>query len=243
MNDLVRRLALSLLLTWALSGCGVGLAAHEPMGPSVRTEDAPTRGAFHQDHPYRLQNSYRGLRLAARAGTWIDIDSNYCWDSARRHHIPLATHWPRIGADHFTDPAGSIDPDAAFADLTLPEVRRLRSTDPVPFRISTMEEMVREAARIGVVGIEWEVKGGSAFERPATYREVLAAAAEAGIEVNVKTLTNIGGEKAALRRLAAASRAGATTMLLNHSPRPVRITTAESRYVDYVRGPWQAAQR
>ncbi|WP_344147994.1 hypothetical protein [Nocardioides koreensis] len=233
---------MSLLLAGALTGCDVGLAAHEPGGTSVRTQVAPSRGAFHENQPYRLQNSFRGLRLAARAGTWIDIDSNYCWDTARRHRIPLATHWPHIGADHFTDPAGRIDPDAAFADLTLPEVRRLRSTDPVPYRISTMEEMVREAARIGVPGIEWEVKGGTAFERPATYRGVLAAAAEAGIEVNVKTLTNIGGTKAALRRLRAAARAGATTMLLNHSARPVRITAAESRYVDYVRGPWRAGQ-
>lgn len=235
----MRLLAMSLLLTGALSGCGAGTAAHEPAGTAVRTEDAPSRGAFHAA-PYRLENSFRGLRLAAKSGRWIDIDSNYCWDSARRHRIPIATHWPHIGADQFTDPAGRINPDAAFADLTLPEVRRLRSTDPVPYRISTMQEMVREAARLGVAGIEWEIKGGTAFERPAIYSQVLATAAEAGIEVNVKTLTNIGGTKAALRRLKAASRAGAATMLLNHTAVPVRITAAESRYVDYVRGPWRA---
>ena len=121
----MRLLAMSLLLTGALSGCGAGTAAHEPAGTAVRTEDAPSRGAFHAA-PYRLENSFRGLRLAAKSGRWIDIDSNYCWDSARRHRIPIATHWPHIGADQFTDPAGRINEDAAFADLTLPEVRRLR---------------------------------------------------------------------------------------------------------------------
>jgi hypothetical protein len=217
-----------------LAGCGIGSADE----PSSRTQDAPTRGAFHETHPYRLSNSFRGLQLAAEAGTWIDIDTNYCWDSARRHRIPIATHWPRIGFDEFADPTGRVETGAAFADLTLPEVRRLRSNDPEPYRISTMEEMVREAARIGLTGIEWEVKGGKAFERSAIYRPVLATARHVGVEINVKTSDNIGGENAALRRLRAAHRAGATTMLLGH--RAVVITTAESRYVDYVRGSWRA---
>lgn len=228
----MRRLALALLLTCALAGCN----SDTPTASSVRPEDAaPPREVFHEDQPYRLQNSFRGLRLAVQTDTWIDIDSNYCWDSARRHRIPLATHWPYIRGDHFTDPAGRVSPDAAFDDLTLPEVRRLRSTDSAPYRISTMEEMVREAARIGLKGIEWEVKGGTAFERPAIYRQVLAAAAEVGIEINVKTLANLGGKKAALRRMKAAKRAGATTLLLNRGPRPAQITDAESRYIDYVR--------
>ncbi len=235
----MRRLAATLLLTCALAGCRFG-ASDEPGASSVRTEDAPVRGAFHENRPYRLQNSFRGLRLAVRTDTWIDIDSNYCWDSTRRHRIPIATHWPSIDHERFTDPTGRIQPDTAFADLTLPEVRRLRSTDPVPYRIYTMEEMVREAARVGLTGIEWEVKGGKAFERPATYRRVLTAAAEVGVEINVKTLANIGGTKVALRRLRAAHRAGAVTMLHYHSTPPVRITAAESRYVDYVRGPWRA---
>lgn len=232
----MRHLAAALLLTCVLAGCSVGTSTDEPVVSDVRTEDVPpVRGAFHEDRPYRLQNSFRGLRLAAEADTWIDIDSQYCWDSARRHRIPIATHWPDTGREQFTDPVNRIDRDAAFADLTLPEVRRLRSTDPVPYRISTMEEMVRAAARIGLKGIEWEVKGGTAFERPHIYRQALAAAAEVGLKINVKTLATIGGKQAALRRLKAAKRAGATTMLLNRGPRPARITDAESRYVDYVR--------
>jgi hypothetical protein len=224
-------------LACVLGGCGAVTAAHHASVPGVRTQDAASRDAFHVS-PYRLENSFRGLRMAAVEGHWIDVDSNYCWDADRRHRIALATHWPRTGPDHFVDPAGLVGPYAAFADLTLPEVRRLRSTDASPFRIHTMEEMVREAARLDVAGIEWEVKGGSAFERPSLYRPVLATAARVGIEINVKTLTTIGGTKAALRRLEAAKRAGATTMLLNHRDRPVPITPRRSHYVDYVRGPW-----
>jgi hypothetical protein len=230
----LRRVAAAALLC-ALAGCGIGSADE---AASSRTRDAPTRGAFHETDPYRVSNSFRGLALAAESGGWIDIDAQYCWNAARRHRIPIATHWPRIGYDEFVDPTGRVAPGSAFADLTLPEVRRLRSNDPAPYRISTMEEMVRGAARHGLEGIEWEVKGGQAFERPAIYRPVLATARQVGIRINVKTSDNLGGVQAALRRLKAAHRAGATTMLLSH--RTALITKARSRYVDYVRGPWRA---
>ena len=233
----MRSLAVALPLAGILAGCSLGTSTDEPRASDVLTEDVPpARGAFHEDRPYRLQNSFRGLRLAAETDTWIDIDSQYCWDFDRRHRIPIATHWPDVRREQFTDPANRIDPDATFADLTLPEVRRLRSSDPAPYRISTMEEMVRAAGRIGLKGIEWEVKGGTGFERPTIYRQVLTAADDVGVKINVKTLATLaGGKKAALRRLHAAKRAGATTMLLNRGPRPARITDAESRYVDYVR--------
>lgn len=225
----------AVLLAFALAGCTTGPPADEPQA-SVRAEDVdPSREVFHENRPYRLQNSLRGLRLAARTTDWIDIDSTYCWDAARRHRVPIAAHWPRLDRERFADPRGRVSPDAVFADLTLPEVRRLRSGDPVPYRVSTMEEMVRAAAGLGLTGIEWEVKGGRAFERPGTYLRVLDVADEVGIEVNVKTLAHIGGRAAALRRLHAAKRAGAVTMLLGRGSDPPRITESESRYIDFVR--------
>ena len=181
---MLRGVAAAALLC-ALAGCAIGSA--DEAAPS-RTRDAPTRGAFHETDPYRVSNSFRGLALAAEAGRWIDIDSQYCWDAARQHRVPIAT------------PSG--------------------------------------AARHGLKGIEWEVKGGQAFERPAIYRPVLATARQVGVRINVKTSDNVGGEQAALGRLRAAHRAGATTMLISH--RTVLITKARSRYVDYVRGPWRA---
>jgi hypothetical protein len=176
----------------------------------------------------------RGLRRAARTATWIDIDSDCCWDAARRHRVPVATQWPSVDRERFEDPLGLVSPDAASAELTLPEVRRLRSGDPVPYRISTMVEMVRAAARVGLKGIEWEVKGGPAFERPSTYSRVLDATNTVGIAINVKTLAYIGGRDAALRRLRAAKRAGAVTMLLRRGDQPARITDSQSRYIDFV---------
>lgn len=225
----------AVLLTLALAGCSISPSVDGPPA-SVRADDvAPPREVFHEDSPYRLQNSKRGLRLAARTATWIDIDSNYCWDAARRHRVPVATHWPYLDRERFNDPLGLVSPDAALADLTLPEVRRLRSDDPVPYRILTMVEMVRAAARLGLEGIEWEVKGGPAFERPRTYSRVLEAANDVGIAINVKTLVHIGGRDAALRRLRAAKRAGAVTMLIRRGDEPARITEAQSRYIDFVR--------
>lgn len=230
------RHAAVLLIVALAAGCSTSPSVDKPAASSVRAEDvAPPREVFHENNPYRLQNSIRGLRLAAQTATWIDIDSNYCWDAARRHRVPIATHWPRVDRERFNDPLGLVSLGAAFADLTLPEVRRLRSSDPVPYRISTMVEMVRAAARVGLKGIEWEVKGGPAFERPSTYRRVLDAANKVGIAINVKTLAHIGGRDAALRRLRAAKRAGAVTMLLKRGDRPAQITHSQSHYIDFVR--------
>ncbi len=225
----------AVLLALALAGCSTSPPVDGPLA-SVRADDiAPPREVFHEDSPYRLQNSMRGLRLAARTATWIDIDSNYCWDAARRQRVPVATHWPYVHRERFDDPSGRVSPDAAFADLTIPEVRRLRSDDPEPYRILTMVEMVRAAARLGLEGIEWEVKGGPAFERPSTYSRVLETANDVGIAINVKTLVHIGGKNAALRRLRAAKRAGAVTMLIRRGDQPAQITDSQSRYIDFVR--------
>lgn len=244
--------ALVVLLAALLVGAGCGSGPDGPTGPGSgqpsataaheagTTTDAPRHDFFHEGHPYRLQNSVRGLRRAVELGyEWIDIDSNYCRaGEGPVPLVPLATHWQRIRGDHFRDPAGRVPDDARWSDLTLAEARRLRTDDPEPYRVLTMVEIVRAAARTGLRGIEWEVKGGAGFEEPAPYREVLAAAEEAGVEIIVKTLRNVGGEAAALRRLAAAKRAGATTMLLNRVGGPVRIDADRASYVDHVRGEW-----
>ena len=232
----------SLVLLLGAAGCASDSAEApraERLGSTIATADAPRRPFFHEYRPYRLQNSARGLRLAVERGyEWIDIDSNYCWDDARRDLVPLATHWARIRGDHFADPSDRIPADARWSGLTLGEARRLVTDDVPPYRVLTMVEVVRTAARVGLTGIEWEVKGGEGFERPALYRQVLAAADRVGVEIVVKTLRNVGGEAAALRRLAAAKQAGATTMLLNHDDDDVRIDAARASYVDYVRGDW-----
>lgn len=230
-------------LALLLTGAGCASEGEEPASArpadTAGTTDAPRRAFFHENRPYRLQNSLRGLELAvARGFEWIDIDSNHCWDDRRRARVALATHWARVRGDHFRDPEGRIPDDARWSDLTLTEARRLVTDDAEPYRVLTMVEIVRAAARVGLDGIEWEVKGGTGFERPALYRPVLAAAERLGLGIVVKTLRNVGGEAAALRRLAAAKQAGATTMLLNHDDDAVRIDADRAAYVDYVRGDW-----
>lgn len=214
-------------------------SAPVPPPPVFLTRSAPPRAFYHQSNPYRLQNSVRGLREAVAAGLkWTDVDSNYCWDDAGTTRIPLAVHWSHIRGDRFRDPLLQVPDDSRWADLALTTARRLRTDDPQPYRVLTMIEMVRAAARYGLVGIEWEVKDGVGFESSAMYRPVLRVAAAVGVKVVVKTLRNLGGDAAALRRLWAAKKAGATTMLLNHDTTPVRITAARGTYVNYVRGPW-----
>lgn len=235
-----RRSVLLCVMLVSLVGCREGSdPSVAPTVPVPVTRDAPPREFFHTSTPYRLQNSIRGLHRAKQLGyRWIDIDSNYCRASTGSALIPLAVHWPRLRGDHFADPAGRFAADDFYADLRLHQVRRLRTDDPHPYRVQTMIEMVRTAGRLGVRGIEWEVKAGAGFEEPGMYRPVLAAAERAGVEIVVKTLRNVGGEHAALRRLEAAHQAGATTMLLNHGRTAVRIDAERSTYVDFVRGKW-----
>ncbi len=217
-----------------------------PDGPVAEQQrSAPTRPperrTYHRvgSQPYRFENSFRGLAYAVDHGyDWIDLDSNYCWDDARQRRVPLATHWPRIDKEGF-DPADDLPAATTWADLTLGEVRRLVTADTPPYRVRTMEEMVRRAAALGLSGVEWEVKPGPAFERPEIYRDVLRAARRAGVAIDVKTVHGLGGTAASFARLRAAKRAGATTMLVNTGDRPVRLTPDQERYVDYVRGPWR----
>lgn len=209
------------------------------------TQTAPPRERFHRGpgQSYRFENSPRGLRHARRNGyDWIDIDSIHCRDDEDGRPVPLATHWPRIDHEGF-DPLGQYPPKTRWTDLTLRQVRALQTTDDPPYRVLTMIEMLEAASRIGVGGIEWEIKDGPGFTQASTYRPVLRAAARLGISIEVKTIFHPEQPGLALARLRAASRAGATTMLLNLDDEPVPLTAAEQEYVDFVRGHggWQPA--
>lgn len=245
-------LAFLLALT-LLAGCDLPGGADGTQDPSRDasstgadgTRTAPARERYHRElgQPYRFENSPRGLRYAHRHGyAWIDIDSIHTRADAGGRPVPLATHWPRIDKEGF-DPDGRYPPETRWTDLSLDQVRVLRTADEPPYRILTMVEMVREAARVGLTGIEWEIKDGDAFARAATYRPVLRAAARWGIEIEVKTIHRRSDPERSLARLRAAKEAGATTMLLNLTDRPIELTTAQQQYVDLVRGSggWEPA--
>lgn len=215
----------------------------EPTGPvdDVKTRNASTRKRFHRlsGQTYRFENSYRGLDYAAAHGyRWIDIDTNYCLDDTRTRRIPIATHWRHLDTERF-DPGGRYPPATVWSDLTFSQVRELRSADDPPYELVRMVDMVRYAAQVGMEGIEWEVKAGVGFERVETYREVLRVARRLGIAIEVKTLYELGGAKASLRRLRAAKQAGATTMLIVTRKQPrILLSPGHETFVDYVRGKW-----
>ncbi|KRA29881.1 MULTISPECIES: hypothetical protein [unclassified Nocardioides] len=215
----------------------------EPTGPvdDVKTRNASTRKRFHRlnGQSYRFENSYRGLDYAAAHGyLWIDIDTNYCLDDTHTRRIPIATHWRHLDTEGF-DPGGRYAPATVWSDLTFSQVRELRSADNPPYELVRMVDMVRYAARVGMEGIEWEVKAGVGFEKVETYREVLRVARRLGIAIEVKTLYELGGAKASLRRLRAAKQAGATTMLIVTRKQPrILLSPGHETFVDYVRGKW-----
>lgn len=214
--------------------------------PTVGTRSAPQRRRFHRGpgQTYRFENSPRGLAYARSKGyVWIDIDSNYARGRVNGRWGPvvlIATHWDKIDTEGF-DPQGRYPEGTRWRDLTWPQVRALRTADRPPYRILTMEEMVRRTAAAGFTGMEWEVKTGPAFEDPRTYARVLQVAREVGLTIEVKTLYGLGGVEASYRRLRAAKLAGAFTMLIKPPGRPVRLPAAQERWIDVVRGPWRRA--
>lgn len=246
----LRSLAGIALVTLIAGGCSTADGDPEsrpapggPVASDPQTEDDPPRKRFHREkgQTYRFENSFRGLDYArAHDYAWIDIDANYCRADQGTGRIPIATHWSKIDTEGF-DPAGLFSADTRWSDLTLSQVRGLRTNETPAYRIHTMVEMVRYAARIGLEGIEWEVKSGVAFERVATYREVLRVAREVGLQIEVKTIHGLGGKKASLARLRAAKQAGAATMLLNTDKQPVVLTRDQEAFIDYVRGTWRRA--
>ncbi|WP_182378944.1 hypothetical protein [Nocardioides sp. WS12] len=209
-----------------------------------RTQKASNRKRYHRlsGQSYRFENSYRGLDYAAAHGyLWIDIDTNYCFDDTRTRAIPIATHWRNVDTEGF-DPGGRYPPGTRWSDLTISQVRELRTADKRPYELVKMVDMVRYAARVGMEGIEWEVKAGAAFEKVETYRAVLQVARKLGITIEVKTLYALGGAKASLRRLRAAKLAGATTMLIVTRKQPrILLSPDHETFIDYVRGKWGRA--
>jgi len=197
--------------------------------PAEATRAMPARSFAHLE-PYYFNNSIRGLDYAvARGYRWIDLDANVSKDGTVWNE-----HWARISVDGYS--ARGVSRNATVGSLTDKQMERLAG--PHRFHPHRMTTMFRAAARRHI-NIEMEAKGGRRFERPKTYVKLRTLSRELGVRVQVKTLTSIGGCRAALRRLRAASKAGFHTILLNHYHAAVVIPERFARYVDYVRGPFR----
>jgi hypothetical protein len=186
---------------------------------------------YHEDHPSWLADSFRGIaRAVAGRFRWIDLNFVLTVDG-----YLVNCHWPRPLLHGWYDPKGLIKPTTPVSRMTLAQVRRLRSRTG-GYRIHTAQEMLAQAARAGLRGVEFELKPAPGHD-VATYSEALAVvgtAEKAGIALVVKTLTRPGTTAAAVRRVAPFHRAGATTLLLPRGTR--RVPRTCWGVVDHVRG-------
>lgn len=198
-----------------------------PDNPPRRRPTQLRHRIFHCDNPTWDADSYRGIDDAHRHGyRWIDL--NFC--VTRSRHL-VNFHWPRPLAHGYHDPAGLLLRAQHVGGMSLAEALRLLSGAGDP--VHTAEAMLAHAGRVGLHGVELELKPGC---RPVNYARACAvvdAAEAAGVQLVVKSLVEPGGPHAAVRRLRPFHRAGATTLLLTHGHAAPRSSWG---VVDHVRG-------
>lgn len=195
-----------------------------PTAPLVSPRAVPGKWAkFAHLSPYAKNNSVMGL-LAAKKLRYTAIDLDF---QVTKDGVLINTHWG--------DTREFKGPRRKFADMTWREVSKLRAKKG-GYRIRTAAAMLALAKKHGFTRVEFEAKGSHGFEGPAgvrRFKRVKARAESLGIDVEVKTLSNIGRS---VKRLAAAHEAGLTTIVLPRGAR--RLKKADYWPVtDFARGP------
>jgi glycerophosphoryl diester phosphodiesterase len=140
--------------------------------------------------PKHVENSVRGIRRAHRRGfASIDLDMQITKD-----RVIVGTHWARpLLRDGFRDPKRRIGSHAIVRNLTWAQVARLRAGRwPRRYRISRIERLLSECARLGVVAL-LEPKGDPRFATDWPWQHIAAVAEDVGCTVSVRAL----GENAA----------------------------------------------
>jgi hypothetical protein len=205
----------------------------------LRPDNSPTRkppkvpskwAKFYHVTPPRKGDSIHGLNEAKRLG-YHAVDLNFQIDKDREVQN---THWADVlGKGGFIDPLHRIKKGTNIQSLTSEEVARLKS--PEGYRIRPAKRMIEEAKKLGL-RVEFEAKGSKRFEYGygglKTFLRMKRIVDANRANVQVKTISNIPGAK---RRLAAAHKAGFTTILLPRGTR--RVPKSWWPYIDYVRGP------
>lgn len=199
--------------------------------PVKAPKGVPGRWAkFAHLSPYAKNNSKQGVRIAHSHGyRAIDLDFNTCWNDDKTERILINTHWGHVGKE-FHDPKGKIGPHEYFHELTISEVRRLRSKRG-HYRINTIDEMLIFAHSLGM-RVEIELKDSPGLGNVHVLEPVHDFVKQHKINAQVKTLSNIGNP---WERLHAAKEAGFKTILLPRGSR--RFSKKHWDVVDYVRGP------
>lgn len=162
------------------------------------------RRIYHVPHgtPYRVENSLRGVRRAARLGyDAIDLDLQITSDG-----VVVCTHWGQpLLKDGFYDPLGRIKRTARVRDLTWRQVQRLRTRDG--YRIRRLRRVLKECRRVGIEACV-EPKADSRFKRDRVWTSIRADADHTKARVSVRSLRNLPIPGAGTRRVKAARRAG-----------------------------------
>lgn len=184
------------------------------------------RGIYHDADPYAAGNDVSGDRAAARLGRWVDHDLQQCllglW------LLMIVTHWPHPKTERFRLPSGRI-PRREFKRLQWSTVARLARSG---YRIRRPETVIADCKRLGVPGIEFELK----FTPSQRQMNRLAAAARRAWgpdwqrHVEIKMLEGFNWQ-VGLRR---AHAAGFTTTLIRFTGDADRLTR-DHPFVDHYR--------
>lgn len=174
------------------------------------------RGIYHDDR-YAMANSITGDRIAARAHLWADRDVTYCLFGRVVIQHPGQDDWYYRGK-LVTRPLRQI-----------PLYRVLQMTARGGYRIRTLAQMLRDCKRLGVPGIELDMK--FVPSQRCANRMAKAARKTWGPDwarhVEVKIWSHLD-YLTALERL---SRAGFTTTVIRYAGNPADLPT----YVDHYR--------
>lgn len=149
---------------------------------------------YHRLQPFKhVENSLRGIRLAARGGyDAIDIDLQMTDDG-----VIVATHWGRpLAHDGFHDPEGKIPRYRPVRRMTWAQVSRLVSGG---YRIRRIERILRSCADRGVVAV-LEPKGDPRFTHDWPWQHIAAVADDCGATVSVRALHENADALPAARR-------------------------------------------
>lgn len=164
-----------------------------------------TRRIFHVSYPTpkHTENSIRGIRKAKRLGyNAIDIDMQITKDGK-----VVGTHWSQpMLKDGFRDPLDPFARHVSVSDMNWSRVRRLFVPKGL-YRIHKLRVLLAECARLDIEAVI-EPKGDPRFETNAIWLQIRAAQRLTHARVSVRSLRNLGGPGAGVRRVEAAQRAG-----------------------------------
>lgn len=180
-----------------------------------------SRRIYHENDPYAKGNDITGDRIAAILGRWIDHDVQFAL-----FRVMIVTHWGNAKRERWMRPNGKRE-TRNFSLIPLAQVLRL--TCQGIYKIRRPRQVMIDAERLGVPGIEFEFKKvPSLFQMRRLARDAKAIFGPNWQKrVEVKMLAGFSW-RTTLRR---AKRAGFRTTLIGFTGNPAYLP----KYVDTYR--------